>query len=146
MLNMIIDDYKLQFLLFEKMGSRSIEGSILGKVGMGGPEGYIDTNDEEYDEKIKIKNIEGGFYITGGIFDYRKYEDRMTETYYDKRYKIEKKELYKDHFQRFVKVKEKYWPKDYTRILVYRDSYKRLVSAYYWINNVYYNDIHKSSN
>jgi|2_EtaG_2_1085320.scaffolds.fasta_scaffold28800_2 hypothetical protein len=143
MVTLIIDDYKLQFLLFEKMGSRSIEGSTLGKVGMGGPEGYIDPNifdGSEYDPKIKIRNINGGFEITGGIFDYRKYEGRLTEDYCDRRYKIEKKKLFKNHFHSSVKIKDRFWPEDYTQILVYRDSYKRLVSAYYWINNVYDNN------
>jgi hypothetical protein len=127
MVTLIVDKYKLELFTFEKMGSRSIEGSILGKVGMGGPEGYIDPNifdGSEYDPKIKIRNINGGFEITGGIFDYRKYEDRLSESYYD---------------NELERVIDELWPSDYTRVLVYRDTYKRLISGYYWMMNNKFN-------
>ena len=124
MLTLISDEYKLQIFLFEKMGSRSIESAILGKVGLGGPEALTEIDNIDYDESITIEDIKGGFNITGGIFDYRKYEDRLSEQYYD---------------DDLDKVKDELWPLDYTRVLVYRDSYKRLVSAYYWILNVLYN-------
>ena len=131
MVTLIIDKYKLEFFTFEKMGSRSIESAVLGKVGLGGPEGIIDPHCVDYDPKIKIRNINGGFEITGGIFDYRKYEDRLSESYYD---------------NELERVIDELWPSDYTRILVYRDSYKRLVSAFYWLNNIYYNDNYYNSN
>ena len=124
MVTLIVDKYKLELFTFEKMGSRSVESAVLGKVGLGGPEGTIDPDHEDYDHKIKIRNINGGFEITGGIFDYRKYEDRLSEAYYDNELK---------------RVIDELWPSDYTRVLVYRNSYKRLISGYYWMMNNKFN-------
>ena len=89
MLTLISDEYKLQIFLFEKMGSRSIESAILGKVGLGGPEALTEIDNIDYDESITIKDIKGGFNITGGIFDYRKYEDRLSDQYYDDELDVE---------------------------------------------------------
>ena len=110
MINLIIDDYKLQLFLFEKMGSRSIEDAINDKVG-----------DHEW-EGIILRDIHrnsasrpDGMEIEGGILKYRKYDGRITESYLD-----EGNQAYAI-----------YWPKDYKRILVYRNAYHRVVSTFY---------------
>jgi len=60
-------------------------------------------------EGLDIKIIEGAEYITGGLFDYIKYADS---------YPMSKIML-----------------EGYKKIFIYRDTYKRLVSSFYWIIN-----------
>ena len=109
MLNIIIDDYKLQLFLFEKMGSRSIEDALNNKVGNHNWEGLIiriSQNDEGYPD---------GMEVEGGIFKYRKYDGRITESYLD----LDNRPW------------EVVWPEDYKTILIYRNPYHRLVSCFY---------------
>lgn len=58
---------------------------------------------------LDIKIIEGAEYITGGLFDYIKHEDS---------YRVSK--IISD---------------GYKKIFIYRDTYKRLVSFFYWVIN-----------
>ena len=58
---------------------------------------------------LDIKIIEGDEYITGGLFDYIKHEDS---------YRVSK--IISD---------------GYKKIFIYRDTYKRLVSFFYWVIN-----------
>jgi hypothetical protein len=60
-------------------------------------------------EGLDIKIIEDAEYITGGLFDYIKYADS---------YPMSKIML-----------------EGYKKIFIYRDTYKRLVSTFYWIIN-----------
>lgn len=109
MINLIIDDYKLQLFLFEKMGSRSIEDAINDKVGNQDYINYEEYSDLEYSDPL------GGVKVKGEIFDYRKYDGRIEESYLD----INKRPY------------EEMWPKGYKRVLVFRNTYHRLVSVFY---------------
>ncbi len=109
MLNLMVDEYKFQLFLFEKMGSRSIEDAINNLVGNHEWEGITRRyfGDNEYHP--------GGMSQENGIFNYKQYDGRIQEDYLD----LDSRPY------------ETVWPKDYKRILIYRNTYHRLVSSFY---------------